>query len=949
MPILGQSARHFWVQSASNLESSVTSGGRVVTMAWPGECIHPWDDAHQLVRMGSELEGVGQPSYVEPDLMQGFPHARLPASDLESITAPPCSYEPHDRNWPISLPIIGWHLDNEHSQLKAARERVGDSTDRRVRIAILDTGYDPDHVSLPRHLLTRLGRNFVEGDPPDDATDPGRHFPLNQPGHGTATLALLAGGRVEVPRAGFNDDLGGAPFAEILPVRIADSVIHFRTSAMAAGIDYGVSQGCDVMSISMGGVPTRQWAAAINRAYESGVVIVAAAGNRFGPLPPSTIVFPARFNRVIAVCGATAKQTAYYRSGIHARMHGCFGPPKKMKTALAAYTPNTPWAIMAGGQGIGFGGGTSSATPQVAAAAALWLQATVIPPGTEPWRRVEATRFALFSSARKNVPNREKFFGNGLLRAANALEVSFRGDLPMMEPDEVSFPWLRLLSVLENAPSEPAGEDLMFEVEALQLFLQSPEMEAIVGGADPHSDEITDVQRRRLIDAMKVSPASSKALRQRLTRLSGRLKTSSLGRPVRPISDSMMNVLGPRQEKSQLQLLRGFIAISEHREAGDLESLARDGRAAEGPLGRSTIRSVVERTETELTRIVREYLGDGQREHEIVKEIVRRGDFALRMIGVNDAGFKQRPGLLSDLEAIVRPDGSRPTFLIREGIVDQRSSPIGPWGAYLDTDSNDLEKAIACVGRVDDPSIRGGYGGTGVLVQENLILTNRHVLQLIARKQTDISWKLNPDTYIDFGHERRGWDTLNRRKLKRVVFIGNKEIDEYKADHAKLDLAAIELEPPSATERPRHVLSVDATVDWAESTPTIYTIGYPFKPTIGAYTPTLLERLFESHFGFKRLAPGEVIPSRRSPAAWTAAHDATTLGGNSGSAIVKAGRPFGVMGIHYGGNIKEPAENWGHILGLTLFTAGEGTREIEAGERLVDILDKFGVVINNRP
>src|SRR5205823_1306874 len=104
------------------------------------------------------------------------------------------------------------------------------------------------------------------------------------------------GNRVRRSDLNFDGLLGGAPYADVVPVRIANSVIHFYTSAMAAGIEYAIEKGCDVVSISMGGVPARAWAAAVNRAYEAGAAIFAAAGNRIGPSPPLSIVYPARFN-----------------------------------------------------------------------------------------------------------------------------------------------------------------------------------------------------------------------------------------------------------------------------------------------------------------------------------------------------------------------------------------------------------------------------------------------------------------------------------------------------------------------------------------------------------------------------------------------------------------------------------------------------------------------------
>jgi len=46
-----------------------------------------------------------------------------------------------------------------------------------------------------------------------------------------------------------------------------------------------------------------------------------------------------------------------------------------MVAAIAAYTPNVPWARFGEPDMIDFdGAGTSAATPQVAGAAALWIQ-----------------------------------------------------------------------------------------------------------------------------------------------------------------------------------------------------------------------------------------------------------------------------------------------------------------------------------------------------------------------------------------------------------------------------------------------------------------------------------------------------------------------------------------------------------------------------------------------
>src|SRR5262249_17401718 len=126
-----------------------------------------------------------------------------------------------------------------------------------------------------------------------------------------------------------------------------------------------------VMSMSMGGVASQAWADAVNKAYDAGIVYVAAAGNNFSAgffgVPTRFIVYPARFRRVIAACGVMADAKPYYGLAF-GKMQGNWGPASKMATALSAFTPNISWAEL-GCEGIVDmdGQGTSAATPQVAA------------------------------------------------------------------------------------------------------------------------------------------------------------------------------------------------------------------------------------------------------------------------------------------------------------------------------------------------------------------------------------------------------------------------------------------------------------------------------------------------------------------------------------------------------------------------------------------------------
>src|SRR5690606_37292745 len=141
-------------------------------------------------------------------------------------------------------------------------------------------------------------------------------------------------------------------------------------------------------------------------------------------------VFPARFRRVIAATGVLAEGRPYADLGVidvGKQLTGCYGPESKLSTSIAGCTPNVararagcPNTVDANGQG------TSAATPQVASAAALWIQKNfdVWSAEKEGWKRVEMVRQALFDSAVRDpiVEGEKNRLGRGGLRAADALK-----------------------------------------------------------------------------------------------------------------------------------------------------------------------------------------------------------------------------------------------------------------------------------------------------------------------------------------------------------------------------------------------------------------------------------------------------------------------------------------------------------------------------------------------
>lgn len=464
---------------------------------------NPWDSAHSQI--GDAL-GIDDSAilFAEPDLPQSYPDQNEvnPGGSPLALTAQNC--DPKDQyqdERPVG-PGFAWHLRDEFSQLASARAAVTFSDPNRTRIAHLDTGYDASHCATPERLRLDLQRNFVSADNnPNSATDPDRGRLFDNSGHGTGTIGILAGRRLPQNN---NDFLGGAPEADVVPVRIANSVVLFFTSTFAQGVNYAIQQNCDVVSISMGGLPSSAWNEAVNNAYLAGICIVAASGDCYGGLPSHYVVYPARYHRTIAACGVMANGQPYFNLPVKI-IEGSWGPDSSMTTALASYTPNTSWARFGCSQTIDMdGAGTSSATPQIAAAVALWYEKykKELP---RDWRRVEAVRKALFSSAKKVDP---QHFGQGILQARAALDIAPQPNLPQTPADRDSLSILRVITGL--GISEPTPRERMLNLELSQRYLRNPDLQEAIPDPDvPPSPE----NLREFLDALIADKDASNTLR----------------------------------------------------------------------------------------------------------------------------------------------------------------------------------------------------------------------------------------------------------------------------------------------------------------------------------------------------------------------------------------------------------------------------------------------------
>ena len=145
-----------------------------------------------------------------------------------------------------------------------------------VRIAVLDTGVAA-HAAFS---CTLFHLNLVEL--PAD--------PSQQNGHGTAVASMILGNGRLTP--------GVAPAAEVVSVRIANDLGFSDTFLLAQGILAAVDAGVSIINISMGSFGDSALVrAAVARASEAGVVVVAAAGNNSSNL----VSYPAAYPQVVGV------------------------------------------------------------------------------------------------------------------------------------------------------------------------------------------------------------------------------------------------------------------------------------------------------------------------------------------------------------------------------------------------------------------------------------------------------------------------------------------------------------------------------------------------------------------------------------------------------------------------------------------------------------------------
>jgi len=200
------------------------------------------------------------------------------------------------------------HLNGSMPLIRGLRSQLDaagfSATGAGVRICIVDTGVDSDHLMYADRIDTGAGWDFVDNDAdPEDSE-----------GHGSHVAGIAAGRTgLVLPTCGGDQPFQGiAPEATLIAARVLDNTGSGFASDVIAGIDHCAAVDlpggqADVINLSLGfglftgGCDTFSVSATANAAVDAGVVVVASASNDGAT---NALAAPACASKVISV-GAT--------------------------------------------------------------------------------------------------------------------------------------------------------------------------------------------------------------------------------------------------------------------------------------------------------------------------------------------------------------------------------------------------------------------------------------------------------------------------------------------------------------------------------------------------------------------------------------------------------------------------------------------------------------------
>lgn len=242
-------------------------------------------------------------------------------------------------------------------------------------VAVIDTGVDYTHKDLADNIWVNEGEipgNGIDDDGNGYVDDvygvdfvDGDSDPMDEHGHGTHVAGIIA------MTPGNGGGVGVAYGAKIMCVRAGQTNGSFASSDIAKAIKYAADNGADVINMSFGGTGRSYLVeSALQDAFPS-CVLVAAAGNDGLPTNDAKQagylftedIYPAGYKYVIGVMATdNNKSLAYFSNWDFKEGSGCEYEMAAPGVNIYSTLPGNRYACWSG---------TSMATPNVAAAAAI--------------------------------------------------------------------------------------------------------------------------------------------------------------------------------------------------------------------------------------------------------------------------------------------------------------------------------------------------------------------------------------------------------------------------------------------------------------------------------------------------------------------------------------------------------------------------------------------------
>ncbi|CAF1884504.1 S8 family peptidase [Bacillus subtilis] len=325
-------------------------------------------------------------------------------------------------------------------------------TGKNIKIAVIDSGISPhDDLSIAGGYSAVSYTSSYKDDN----------------GHGTHVAGIIG-----AKHNGYGID-GIAPEAQIYAVKALDQNGSGDLQSLLQGIDWSIANGMDIVNMSLGTTSdSKILHDAVNKAYEQGVLLVAASGNDGNGKP---VNYPAAYSSVVAVSATNEKNqlASFSTTGDEVE----FSAPG---TNITSTYLNQYYAT---------GSGTSQATPHAAAMFALLKQ-----------RDPAETNVQLREEMRRNIVDlgtagRDQQFGYGLIQykaqATNSAYTAAEQAVKKAEQTKAQTDINKAQELVSQLPGSDAKTALQKRLDKVQSYRNVKDAKDKVAKAEKYKTQQT--------------------------------------------------------------------------------------------------------------------------------------------------------------------------------------------------------------------------------------------------------------------------------------------------------------------------------------------------------------------------------------------------------------------------------------------------------------------------